>query len=194
MHVNDVKTRRKPKWKKIVLWVIVLVVAIPVVLISALIVKLGMWSKPEVSDDITALRAEVSIPEQTTSARWEIFFTPEFNGVPAPTDYVSLIAELQTNDREWSFSQETSGRYPGIVPEAARPWLSPWFRPLIAKYKNTKLKITSEPGCRLYQSRMTKSGRKVDGFVCVHERQALLYLILDRPPEEEMLRNQNQAE
>jgi hypothetical protein len=41
---------------------------------------------------------------------------------------------------------------------------------------------------------MKESGRKVYGFLCSHGRQTLLYLILSRPPEEEILLNQNDAQ
>jgi hypothetical protein len=49
----------------------------------------------KISTDISALQKIVSLDMATPSGKWEIFGTPEYTGgVPAPTDYVTLIAEI----------------------------------------------------------------------------------------------------
>lgn len=138
------------------------------------------------STDITALRAMVRIPADTRTARWEVFGTPEYNGgVPGPSDYLTLVAELEAGDKPLDAgdkpleagSAETGGSV-HIVPEAARPWLSSGFRTLLSESKNAALPLSSKNGCQPYQSVVTKSGQPVSGFICVRAGKSLLYLAL----------------
>lgn len=135
-------------------------------------------NKKGVSDDLAALRAMVRIPAETGSARWEVFGTPEYNGgVPGPTDYLTLVAELEAGDKPPATGPaETGGVH--IVPEAARPWLSNGFRTLLSESKNATLPLSPKNGCLPYQSVVTKSGRPVSGFICTRAGKSLLYLTL----------------
>lgn len=146
------------------------------------------------SDDLAALRATVRIPAEVRSARWEVFGTPEYNGgVPGPTDYLTLVAELdgQLNAERDAGDKSAEGTLPDrgasvhIVPEAARPWLTSDFRTLLMNSKNTALALSPKNACQPYQSALVKTGKPVSGFVCRRTGRALLYLTLlaDQPAE-----------
>lgn len=134
------------------------------------------------SDDLSALRAMVRIPEEATSGRWEVFGTPEYKGgTPGPTDFITLVAELESSDALSGTTRQNTGGGVAIVPEAARPWLSTDFRNLLKNSiysKNSELPLSKENSCQPYQSTMTKSNRPVSGFVCARSKRSLIYLTL----------------
>lgn len=132
-----------------------------------------------VSHDVDALRAVVRIPERINSAKWETFGTPEYKGwVPGPTDYIILIAELESSDQPPTTAHRNIRGSVAIVPEAARPWLSTDFRNMLAASKNTTLTLSAKNACEPYRTVMTMSGRPVSGFICVRPGRSLLYLDL----------------
>ncbi len=133
--------------------------------------------KPPISHEIAELREQVSISVPATAARWEIFGTPEYTGgIPGPTDLVTLVAELETTDQNWfALLKEPTGDT-FVTLEAARPWLSESFRTMLEKNKNSTVDMTKKYNCRKYQEKVKKSGRPVDGFICVNSGKALVYL------------------
>lgn len=53
------------------------------------------------SNDIAALQQFIELDILPRSARWEVFGTPEYSaGVPAPTDFITLIAEVPALDQK----------------------------------------------------------------------------------------------
>lgn len=155
-------------------WLAAILVAAGVV-VGATMVFLWLSQRPDVSDDLAALQNTVAIPSGATSARWEIFGTPEATGfVPGPTDYYTLIAELQP-----ALAPAAAGAQDGnipVMPEAARPWLSDKFRALMEQNRHTRLRLSLHKNCRAYQTTVRKSGRVVRGFLCTDAGRTLLYL------------------
>ncbi|MGW8391024.1 hypothetical protein [Pseudoduganella sp. HUAS MS19] len=155
------------------------------ILVAATIVMFGGCSfeapKPK-SEDIAALRAIINIPPAVKSARWDIFGTPETTGwtIPGPTDFHTLVAELDQDEDWFSPLKEPTGDI-FIVPEAARPWLSREFRELLQKNKTSRANLSSQADCRKYSTTVTQSGRPLDGFVCRSSKRILMYLPLDPP-------------
>lgn len=135
-------------------------------------------AKPPQSEDAAALRAMINIEFPVKSARWDIFGTPEYNGgVPGPTDYITLVAELEPADNWFASLKEPTGTTP-VVPEAARPWLTSAFRRLMEKNRNSNVDLSSQADCRKYATTVKKSGRPVQGFVCNDAGKLLMYLSL----------------
>lgn len=136
-------------------------------------------NKNSVSEDVGALKSIVQLPAETTFARWEIFGTPEYTGgVPGPTDYMTLIAELNPDDKLWAELPSEGPADVYIVPEAARPWVSNNFRLLLDRSKNAKLTVSNKNNCKPYTTRLTKTGRPVSGFICKGANQLLLYMMV----------------
>ncbi|XLZ71973.1 hypothetical protein ABT364_08385 [Massilia sp. SR12] len=135
-------------------------------------------AKPPQSEDAAALRAMINIEFPIKSARWDVFGTPEYTGgVPGPTDYITLVAELEPGDNWFASLKEPTGVTP-VVPEAARPWLTASFRSLMEKNKSSNIDLSSQADCRKYATTVTKSGRPVQGFVCNDAGKLLMYLTL----------------
>lgn len=136
---------------------------------------------PGPSTDLAGLRHVVAIPDGVTAARWEIFGTPEYTGgVPGPTDYMTLVAELDLAD-DAAFAADEPERWPpSVVPEAPRRWLSPAFRERMERSRNKKLDLDGG-SCRPVRSRVRESGRIVPGFTCRESGKTLLYLKLQAP-------------
>jgi hypothetical protein len=135
--------------------------------------------KPGVSDNLSALREIVNIQIPAKSARWEIFGTPEYTGgVPGPTDFVTLIAELTPTEPNWLDSKKEPTGDIYVAPEAARPWLSEPFRRLMEKNKNISADLSSQLTCRKYETSLKKTGKQVNGFACSNADRLLIYLTL----------------
>ena len=98
----------------------------------------------KVSSDLAALRNVVNFDIKTKSTRWEVFGTPEYTGgVPGPTDFVTLIAEIEPEDQKFFEIMPPTGEV-WIAPEAARPWLSSTFRSMLEGNKNTTVNLSSK--------------------------------------------------
>lgn len=133
----------------------------------------------KVSDDAGALRKVVDIPINLKSARWEIFGTPEYTGgVPGPTDYMTLVAELEPTGSSKNLSADAGDGSVYIVPESARPWMSQGFRSLLEKNKNAALDLTTVKECHAYATRLVQTGDQVRGFMCAKTGRVFLYLSL----------------
>ena len=134
-------------------------------------------SKP--SGDVKALQQLVDISADLKSARWEMFGTPEYDGgAPGPTDYMTLIAEIEPVTHPESFTRGTNSQSIYIVPEAARPWLSSKFRNVLKMNRNADIDLAKTSGCHAYDAKIKTSGRKASGFACENSGKILLYLSL----------------
>ena len=135
--------------------------------------------KLKASDDVKALQQLVDLSPDLKSARWEMFGMPEYEGgVPGPTDYMTLVAEVEPVTNAESFTSGTNGKAIYIVPEAARPWLSSHFQSILVKNRNTNFDLATTAGCHAYETKVKKSGRKVNGFSCEKSGKILVYLSL----------------
>lgn len=134
-------------------------------------------SKSKVSDDAKALKDLIEIPATLKSAKWEMFGTPEYKGgVPGRTDYMTLIAEIVPLENVEKFTSGANDKSVYIVPEAARPWISDQFRTILEKNKNSSFDLTTARGCQIYDTKVKKSGRVINGFSCEKSGHVLLYL------------------
>jgi hypothetical protein len=132
----------------------------------------------KVSDDIVEFRNLVETDLRANSVRWEIFGTPEYTGgVPGPTDYITLIAEVEPWDQERFEARPKTGKEV-ITPEAARPWLTEGFRVMLAKHRNASTDLSSMYNCRKFEAKIKKSQRPVNGFICNRSGRSLVYLTL----------------
>jgi len=158
-------------------WLATLLVVAGVTVAAPVVVYLLSLESPHVSDDLAKLQNTVVIPSGVTSARWEIYGTPEYTGgAPAPTDYFTLIAELQPALAPASTSAGAQQDNIAVTREAARPWLSDGFRALMEQNRNARLHLAAHKNCRAYQTTMRTSGRRVQGFLCTDAGRTLLYL------------------
>jgi hypothetical protein len=137
-----------------------------------------MTDKRTDSDDLAELQKIVELDLATTSIHWEIFGTPEYTGgVPGPTDFVTLIAEVPSLD-ELTLRTRPQANAMWIVPGAARPWLSGVNRSMLAKFRNTSVDFSRLPNCRVANGKLRKTGKQVHGFICNGPVKALIYLTL----------------
>jgi hypothetical protein len=133
----------------------------------------------KVSDDLTALRKIIKLPTDLTSGRWEIFGTPEYTGgVPGPTDYMTLVAEIKVPAGSNGFPTNSDNGSAYIVPEAARPWISREFRSILEKHKNSTLDLAGTKTCHPYLAKLTQTDNPVSGFACTTSDRVFLYLSL----------------
>ncbi len=141
------------------------------------------------SRDSGAPQRVVRLSVPAKAIKWEIFGTPEDKGggAPGPTDYMTLVAEINIADSSSIERLKENAGKVWIAPESARPWLSPYFQMLLKKSDKDLSKI---PYCKKYQVELTKTGKLVDGFACEHEGLLLVHVMLLGPSA----RNRNPAE
>ena len=137
------------------------------------------------SENLNELKNVVKISVPAQRVKWEIFETPEYkgSGAPGPTDYMTLIAEIELIDLNWfnQFTENTDEVW--IAPESARPWLSIYFRAMLEKRGTT---LGRQFKCKKFRVEVTKSGRPVEGFVCENNGLVLIHVKLyDSTPKEE---------
>lgn len=136
-------------------------------------------SKKNVSSNIDELRKMVEMPFSARSVRWEVFGTPEYHGgVPGPTDFITLVAELEHLDKESLDRRLEEHGSDFIVPGAARPWLNHSFHALLQNNENSMLALPGTHNCHRYTSRLKKTSKPVKGFICGDPDRALVYLTL----------------
>lgn len=132
-------------------------------------------NRSKVSSDLATLKKLIEIDIGISTLKWETFNTPEYTGgVPGPTDFVTLIAEFESNDPNWFTRLPVPEQKFYITPNASRTWLSSPFRELMSKNQNTAMNLAAN-GCRVYRTRMTKSRRIADTVVCNADTKILLY-------------------
>lgn len=101
------------------------------------------------------------------SGKWEIFGTPEYiGGAPAPTDYVTLIAEVSSTENDKRNAMPPAGDI-WIAPESARPWLSNNFRTMLANFKNLTVDFSGHPECRSLRATLRQTKKWLKAFPAI---------------------------
>lgn len=132
----------------------------------------------KVSDDSVGLRNLVELELPIKTVRWEVFGTPEYTGgVPGPTDYITLIAEVSPADQKTFEARQETGTV-WIAPESARPWLTERFRLMLSTHRNTTVDLSRAFNCRRFEARIKTTGKIADGFICNDSGRSLVYLTL----------------
>ncbi len=140
-------------------------------------------NKPEQvpSTDMVALRDIVTLDIPTPSGKYEVFGTPESDeGIPGPTDYVTLVAELDVSEPSHLRSMGPDKKPHDdfiLVPKASRSWLSEPFKSILTFHQNGKLDLRKYD-CDLFSAKSKKDGHLLSGFLCLRGNRALIYLEL----------------
>jgi hypothetical protein len=151
--------------------------------IFILITGCNVTNEQGYSDDLHQLRTKVELDINPRDIRWEIFGTPEHSGgVPGPTDFITLIAEVPTLEQA-IFETRASSGVVWVAPEAARPWLSDDFKQILRKYRNKSVDLSSMRNCRVARGKLKKTGHSAEGFICNGPTKAMIYLTLAEPSE-----------
>ena len=132
--------------------------------------------QPEPSHDVTAFNHLIALDFPVKKVTWEIFGTPKYTGgIPGPTDYLTLVAEIEPEGSKTftSFPPLTTKAW--IAPESARPWLDSDFHAFLSQYKNRTVDAMMAPHCRSVEAVLRKSGRPVAGLACQGSRNILIY-------------------
>lgn len=134
------------------------------------------------SSDLAALRAKVHVDLPISSVVWEVFGTPEYiGGVPGATDIQTLVAEIVLIDATYPSKMSLPlANEVFVVPESPRAWLSPEFKTMMNRVRNSSEDMGRSFGCFRYETLLTDSGQPVSGFLCFSAARALLYLTLDK--------------
>jgi len=135
-----------------------------------------LYHSSNVSTNVAQLQKLVDLGVAPTSAKWEVFSTPEYTGgVPGPTDYITLVAELTSVD-EKAFLANPQAEEIWIAPESARPWLSENFRRMLATQKNLVIDFSKYSHCPTLPATLKQTGEKIKGLICEDAGRALIYL------------------
>lgn len=131
------------------------------------------------SNDMSELASTVSLGLPAAKGTFEIVYTPESRGMlPGPTDYVSLVAELEIpggSPPPRADSHALADTY--ALSGMTRPWLSQPFRALLKAASSDRMAL-GRAGCEPFAAKITKSGRDVSGFSCRRGARMLIYLLL----------------
>lgn len=139
-------------------------------------------SNEDPSSDINALRKQLIIDTPASAVTWEIFGTPEYTGwLPAPTDYITLVAEFDNVPQSWIEKQGKRIYKAWVVPEAPRSWLSPNFNKLLKSEAGNVVALSNGAPCFEHGANVRRSGRPVKGFACYSGGRVLIYLVLSEP-------------
>jgi hypothetical protein len=138
----------------------------------------GCSSNKDVSTDVAALQNIVHLGFTPSSAKWEVFGTPEYKGgLPGPADFQTLIAEVSNVDPAAFAARPASGKF-WIAPEAARPWLFSPFRNMLAVQKNRTFDLSNWHDCRALNATLAQTGTVVSGSGCIEGERMLVYLTI----------------
>jgi len=131
------------------------------------------------SNDPDALNKIIRLEVNLQTVRWEIFTTPEYQeGVPGPTDYISLV--IETNDFVTSeISQNSTSGLIWIAPEAARPWMTKESKLFFDRFKNQTIDIASQKNCSSVSAWLVKTNKKIEGITCKNSLNRLMYFVLE---------------
>lgn len=127
------------------------------------------------STDIVALGALIDLQFPYTSARWKVVATPEYKGgIPGPTDYMTLLAEIGPRDDQ-RFSTLPMAEPLRALPNSARIWMNAESRTLL---DTTSTALHRHPECRTITGILTRSRKKVTGHLCTSRDRMLLYMVV----------------
>jgi hypothetical protein len=130
------------------------------------------------STDVGALQKIVRLDMVPASVKWERFSTPEYTGgVPGPTDFVTLVAELTPPGKIAHGTVAPLGKI-WIAPKSARPWMAASSHALLDKLQNSTVDLSQYTHCRAVQATLTQTGQPVKGFACNDADKLLLYLTI----------------
>lgn len=131
------------------------------------------------NNDLDSLNKIVRIETNLQAARWEIFTTPEYQqGVPGPTDYISLVLEVEKPIENNTSKNAQSGLI-WIAPEAARPWMTRESILFIENLKNQTVDLSRLNNCNKIFARLVKSNKKIEGIFCQFHTSSFMYFVLE---------------
>lgn len=130
------------------------------------------------STDVDGLKKLITLPFPYTNARWELFATPEDDGgIPGPTDYITLVAEIgPRNDQQ--FNSLPRAPLFRALPNAARSWMNAASRRLLNSLHAPNAELSHHPDCRMVAGLIKRSSRAVTGYLCTSEDRLLLYMVV----------------
>lgn len=130
------------------------------------------------STDIDALKRLINLQFPYTSARWELVPTPELNGgVPGPTDYITLVAEIgPRDDQDFSSLPMAESFHP--LPNTARNWMNAESRSLLRTSNAASTGLPQHSDCRKVAGTLVRSSRTVTGHLCPSADRMLLYMLV----------------
>lgn len=146
-------------------------------MISVLLLLSGCnEDSPKSSKDMIAFNHIVAIDIPFKTVTWEVFGTPEHTGgIPGPTDYITLVAQVEPSDAA-NFDQLPSRGSVWVAPESARPWMQKDFQQLLRVHKGKEMEIAKKQNCKAITAVLKKSLKHAEGFVCRSGTKMLIYI------------------
>lgn len=130
------------------------------------------------STDIDVLKKLINLQFPYASARWELVPTPEFNvGVPGPTDYITLVAEIGPRDDQ-KFSSLPMAESFRPLPNTVRNWMNAESRILLSTSNAASAGVAHHSDCRYVTGTLMRSSRTVTGHLCPSANRMLLYMVV----------------
>jgi hypothetical protein len=147
----------------------------PVVLAILLTACIPKEDQDKSSTDIRALCDLIDLQFPYTGARWEIVATPEYEGgIPGPTDYMTLLAEIGPRDDQ-RFNALPMAEPLRALPNSARSWMNAESRTLL---NTTSTALHHHPECRTITGILTRSRKTATGHLCTSRDRMLLYMVV----------------
>ena len=147
----------------------------PVVIAILLTACVSKEDQDKSSTDIGALSNLIDLQFSYTSAHWEIVATPEYRGgVPGPTDYMTLLAEIGPRDDQ-RFSALPMAEPLRALPNSARSWMNAESRTLL---DTTSTALRHHPECRTITGILARSRKPATGHLCISRDRMLLYMVV----------------
>lgn len=132
--------------------------------------------KSKASSDADSFNKIFALDVAFKSIAWEMFDTPEYKGgIPAPTDFVTLIAQIEPGN-DAKFEDRPPSMPIWIAPESSRRWLDTDFRNFLERSKGKTIDISREKDCRALTGILRRTSEPVNGFMCKSEKKILIYI------------------
>ena len=103
---------------------------------------------------------------------------PEGGILPALTDYITLVAEVEPRDASWFATRTAHWTKAYAMPEAARDWMSEPLRSQVNNLTRQSQEQTVPGNCKDLHATMTRSNRSVPGFASAVGGKLLVYVTL----------------